>query len=82
MKRVQISTNIAIIIQQDATEYSLRQFVNCCTCFGWYFTHGLELITLYLKYLALFRLLLLPVVSVTEWELTCRERHWIGTELS
>ena len=30
---------MAIIIQQDATEYSLFKSVNCSTCFGWYFTH-------------------------------------------
>jgi len=28
--------NMAIIIQQDATEYSLFKSVNCSTCFGWY----------------------------------------------
>jgi len=54
------SYNMAIIIQQDATEYSLFQSVNCSTCFGWYFTHHQELITLYVQYLALMR----PVVNV------------------
>jgi len=43
------SYNMAIIIQQDATEYSLFTFVNCSTCFGWYFTHHHEIITLYLQ---------------------------------
>ena len=33
-------------------------------------THHHELILLYLQYLALLRPLLLPVVSVTGWELT------------
>ena len=33
-----LSYNVAIIIQQDATEYSLFKSVNCSTCFGWYFT--------------------------------------------
>ena len=30
------SYNMAIIIQQDATEYSLFKSVNRSTCFGWY----------------------------------------------
>jgi len=59
---------MAIIIHQDATEFSLFKSVNCSTCFGWYFTHHQELITLYLQNLTL-RPLLLPVVSVTRWEL-------------
>jgi len=49
------SYNIAIIIQQDATEYSLFKSVNCSTCFRWYFTH--------LQYLALMRLVLLPFTT-------------------
>jgi hypothetical protein len=28
--------NMSIIVQQDATIYSLFMSVNCCTCFGWY----------------------------------------------
>ena len=59
------SYNLAIIIQQDATQYSLFKSVNCSTCFGWYFTRHQELITLYLQYLALMRTLLLPVVNVS-----------------
>ena len=55
---------VAIIIQQDATEYSLFKSCNCATCFRWYFTHHQELITLYLQYLALMRPVLLPVVNV------------------
>jgi len=39
------SYNMAIIIQQDATKYSLFKSVNCSTCFGWYFTHHQGLIT-------------------------------------
>jgi len=58
------SYNMAIIIQQDATEYTLFKSVNCSTCFGWYFTHHQELITLYLQYLALTRPVLQPVVNV------------------
>jgi len=54
---------LAIIIQQDVTEYSLFKSVNCSTCFGWYFNHHQELMTLYLQYLALMRLLLLPVTT-------------------
>jgi len=55
---------MAIIIQQDATEYSLFQSVKCPTCFGCYFAHHQELTTLYLQYLALLRPLLPPVVNV------------------
>ena len=62
-----------MIIQQDAKEYSLFKSVNCSTCFGWYFTHHQELITLYLQYLALVRPVLLA---------TCRERGWMRTEFS
>jgi len=36
---------MAIIIQQDATEYSLFQSVNCSKYFGWYFTHHWELMS-------------------------------------
>ena len=54
---------LAIIIQQVATEYSLFKSVNCSTCFGWYFIHHHELITLYLRYLALMRPSLLPVTT-------------------
>ena len=55
---------MSVIIQQDATEYSLFKSVSCSTCFGWYFTHHQELITLYLQYVALMRPVLLPVVNV------------------
>jgi len=55
---------MAVIIQQDATEYSLFKSVNCSTCFGWYFTHRQELITLYRQYLSLMRPVQLPVVNV------------------
>jgi len=54
------SYNMAIIIQQDATEYSLFKSVNCSTYFGWYLTRQQELITLHLQYLALMRPVLLP----------------------
>jgi len=64
-----ITAYIAIIIQQDAIVYSLFISVNWSTCFGWYFTHHQELISLYLQYLALMRPLLLPVVNVAVWEL-------------
>ena len=57
------SYNMAIIIQQDVTKYSLFKSVNCSTCFGWYFIHHQELMTLYLQYLALMRPLLLPVTT-------------------
>jgi len=32
-----------IIIQQDATEYSLFKYVNCSSCSGWFFIHHKEL---------------------------------------
>jgi len=64
-----------IIIQQDATEYNLFKSVNRSICFGWYFTHHQELITLYLQYLALLRPLLLPVVSVAGRGFQPRSRH-------
>ena len=57
---------MAIIIQQDATECSLCEYVNWSTCFGWYFTHQQELITLYLQYLALMSPVLVHVVNVVE----------------
>ena len=60
------SYNMAIIIQQDAKEYSLFKSVNCSTCFGWYFTHPQELITLYLQHLTLMRPLLLPALNVQD----------------
>ena len=57
------SYNMAAIIQQDATEYTLFKSVNYSTYFGWYFVYQQELITLYLQYLALMRPVLLPVVK-------------------
>jgi len=62
------SHNMAIFIPKDATEYSSFESVNCSACFGWYFTHHQELITLYLQYLALMRPVLLPVVNVVGQE--------------
>jgi len=64
-----VSYNLAIIIQQDATEHTLFKSVNCSIYFGWYFTYHQELISLYLQYLALMRPLLLPVVNVAGREL-------------
>ena len=64
------NAKVAIIIQQNATEYSLFKSVKYSTCFGWYFTHHQELITLYLQYLALMKIVILPVVNVTGRELT------------
>ena len=57
------NVQVGIIIQKDAIEYGLFKSVNCSTCFGWYFTHHQELITLYLQYLALMRPLLLPTTA-------------------
>jgi len=64
-----------IIIQQDATGYSLFKSVNCSTCFGWYFTHHQELITLYLQYLTLMRHVLLPAVNVAGRPVQPRSRQ-------
>jgi hypothetical protein len=55
---------MAIIIQQDKTECSFFKSVKFLTCFGWYFTHHQEPLTLYLQYLALMLPVLLPVVNV------------------
>jgi hypothetical protein len=66
---------MVIIIQQDATEYSLFKSVNCSTCFGWYFTHHQELISLYLQYLALITPVLLPVVNVAGRHAQSRSRQ-------
>jgi len=66
------SYNMAIIIQQDATESSLFECFNCSTCFGRYFTQHQELITLYLQYLSSMRLLLLPVANMAGRELCSR----------
>jgi len=41
---------MAIIIQQDATEYSSFKSVNCLKYFGWYFAHHQELITVSILY--------------------------------
>jgi len=65
---------MAIIIQQDTTEYSLFKSVNCSTCFGWYFTHQQELISLYLQYLVLMRPVLVPVVDVAGRDLPVQPR--------
>jgi len=59
---------MAIIIQKDATVYSLFIYVNFSTCFGGISTHHQELITLYLQYLALMGPLLLPVMNVAGWD--------------
>jgi len=69
---------MAIIIHQDATEYSSFKSVSCSTCFGWYFTHHQQLITLYLQYLALMRPVLLPVVNVAG----CRATFTIGHDVN
>jgi len=53
-------TTIAIIIQQDATEYSLFKSVNCSTCFGWYLTNHQEFIALYLRYYELLMMAEIP----------------------
>ena len=54
-----------IIIQQDATIYSLFISVTALHVSGGISTHHQELTSLYLQHLALLRPLLLPVVAVT-----------------
>ena len=49
---------MAIIIQQDATEYNLFKSDNFLIYFGWYFTLHQELVTLCLNYVAFMRPLL------------------------
>jgi len=60
--------SVSIIIQQDATVYSLFISVNSQHVSEDISTHHQELITLHLQYLALMRPLLLPVVNVTGWD--------------
>ena len=61
-----LSYNIAIFIQQDATEYRLFKSVNCSTCFWWYFTHHQKLITLS------------KVSGINDTcTANCRERGWV-----
>ena len=55
----------SIIIQNNAIVYSLFISANRSTCFGCIPTHHQELISLYLRYLALLGPLLPPVVSIT-----------------
>jgi len=59
-----------IIIQQDATIYSLFISVTALHVSGGISTHHQELTSLYLQHLALLRPLLLPVVNVTGWDTT------------
>ena len=56
---------MAIIMQQDATEYSLCKCVNCSKYFGWYFTHHQELMNHCLNYVAFTR----PLLWVQGFEL-------------
>ena len=60
---------MAIIIQQDATEYSSFKCVNCSKCFGWYFTHHLEVMDLCLHYVAFMR----PLLSIQGFELVMKD---------
>ena len=60
---------MSIIVQQDATIYSLFISVNCSTCFGWYLhpSSGAH-VTVSTE----------PGISKTVTA-TCRERDWAGT---
>ena len=64
------SNSMALIMQQDATEYSLLISTNCSTCFGWYLhpssgAHNP----------------LSTVSGINETcNATCRESGWAGTE--
>ena len=60
---------MAIIIQQDATIYSLFISVNCSACFGWYLhpSSGAQITAS-------------TVFGINETvTATCRERDWMGT---
>jgi len=60
---------VSIIIQQDATIYSLFISANCCTCFGWYLhpsSGG--------------HITVSTVSGIAETVIvTCRERDWTGS---
>jgi hypothetical protein len=60
---------MAIFIQKVAKEFILFKPVNCSKCFGCYFTHHQQLITLYLQYLALMGTVLLAVMGMGGREL-------------
>jgi len=49
---------MAIFFQQVATEYSLFKPVNCSKCFGMYFTHHQQIITLCLNFVTFMTTLL------------------------
>jgi hypothetical protein len=53
--------------QHDATLHSLFISGNCCTCFGWYFTHQQERIQLYLQHLVFITPLLLSATIMENW---------------
>ena len=61
--------NMAIIIQQDATIYSLFISVNRSTCFGWYL-HASSAVHITLSTVSDI------IETVTA---TCRERDWMRT---
>ena len=66
VKRVEF---VSIIIQQDATIYSLFISANCSTCFGWYLhpSSGAHITVS-------------TVSGITETiSATCCERDWMGT---
>ena len=59
-----------IVVQQDATIYSLFISVNRCTCFGWY---------LHPSSTADVTVSTVSAISKTVTG-TCRERDWTGTQ--
>ena len=60
---------VSIIIQQDATIYSLFISVNCSTCFGWYLHPSSGA-----------RITVSAVSGIIETiTATCCERDWMGT---
>ena len=66
---VRASRDVSIIIQQDATEYSLFKSINCSTCFGWYLHPSSRA-----------HITVSTVYGVTETvTATCGERDWTGT---
>ena len=63
------SNYMAIIIQQDATQYISFKCVNCSKCFGWYFTQHQELMNLCLHYVAFIR----PLLWIQCYELLMKD---------
>ena len=69
---------VVIIIQQDATMYSLFISVHYSTCFGWY-VHPSSAAHITVSTVAAMRPLLLPVVNVAGRELQFSSSHILSS---